>query len=116
MRRTPTNTPLQALVTLNDEAYVECAAGLADRMMAEVPLAAESTDSARQRIAWAYRAATGRAPPASTLHNLVRLYENALRHFLADQKASSQLGESPEHAALAVVASAILNLDEILTK
>ena len=35
MRRIPTNTPLQALVTLNDEAYVECAAGLADRMVAE---------------------------------------------------------------------------------
>ena len=35
MRRIPTNTPLQALVTLNDEAYVECAAGLADRMIAE---------------------------------------------------------------------------------
>ena len=67
MRRIPTNTPLQALVTLNDEAYVECATGLAERMVAE------GGETAAERIAWAYRAATGRTPAASTLDDLMRV-------------------------------------------
>ncbi len=110
MRRIPTNTPLQALVTLNDEAYVECAAGLANRMIAE------GGETAGERIAWAYRAATGRAPTASTREDLTRLYEKAHDRYMADRDASRHLGPTPEHAALAVVASAILNLDEVLTK
>jgi hypothetical protein len=116
MRRVPTNTPLQALVTLNDEAYVECAAGLADRMTAEAPVVRGSPDPARQRIAWAYRVATGRAVAASTLDDLTRLYQIAHGQFVADRDASQHVGATPERAALAVVASAILNLDEVLTK
>jgi hypothetical protein len=110
VRRIPTNTPLQALVTLNDETYVECAVGLAERMMAE------GGDKVDGRIAWAYRMATGRAPAADTLQDLVDLYHKAQEQFEADREAAKHLGGAPEQAALAVVASAILNLDELLTK
>ena len=86
MRRIPTNTPLQALVTLNDEAFVECAAGLADRMVAE------GGDAPAERIAWAYRAATGRAPSAATLEDLTRLYETAHERYMADRDAVATVG------------------------
>ena len=109
-RRIATNTPLQALVTLNDEAYVECAAGLAERMTAD------GGDTSADKIAWGYRAATGRAPAASTLDDLTSLYQTALDGFVADPDASQHVAPTPERAALAVVASAILNLDEVLTK
>jgi hypothetical protein len=110
MRRIPTNTPLQALVTLNDEAYVECATGLAERMIAE------GGETAGERIAWGYRAATGREATASTLADLTGLYETAFQQYGADGEASKQLGSTPEAAAMAVVASTLLNLDEVLTK
>jgi hypothetical protein len=110
VRRIPTNTPLQALVTLNDEAYVECAVGLAERMMAE------GGDTMNERIAWAYRLATGKVPAVDTLQDLVNLYNMALEQYVSDPEATKHLGRAPEQAALAVVASAILNLDELLTK
>jgi hypothetical protein len=110
IRRIPTNTPLQALVTLNDEAYVECATGLAERMIAE------GGETAGERIAWGYRAATGREAPASTHADLTGLYEKALQQYGSHGEASKQLGSTPEAAALAVVASTLLNLDEVLTK
>jgi hypothetical protein len=109
-RRISTNTPLQALVTLNDEAYVELAAGLAERM------AAEGDESAGEQIAWAYQAATGRTPTAETLAELTQLYDVACKQFVADPAASKQVAPTPELAALSVVASAILNLDEVLTR
>jgi hypothetical protein len=110
VRRIPTNTPLQALVTLNDEAYVECAVGFAERMMTE------GGDTMDRRIAWAYRMATGKPPAADTLQDLVGLYNSALDQFVSDRESAKHLGRAPEQAALAVVASVILNLDELLMK
>ena len=89
MRRIPTNTPLQALVTLNDEAYVECA-GRSGRAND-----GRGRRHARlQRIAWAYRAATGRAPSAATLEDLTRLYETAHDRYMADRDASKHAGRN----------------------
>jgi hypothetical protein len=109
-RRITTNTPLQALVTLNDEAYVECAAGFADRMIAE------GGKTPAERIAWAYRTATGSEPSESTRDDLVSLYDAALKNFTADPEGSKKVAATPKRAALAVVASAILNLDEVQTR
>jgi hypothetical protein len=134
-------------VTLNDEAYVECAAGLADRMIAEggaivrgsfdpaqSPVRGQETPAqqatlAQQRIAWAYRAATGKEPATDTLDDLMRLYEEVRDQHVGESSlrdSSALLGETgpraqqpgptPEQAALAIVASTILNLDEVLTK
>lgn len=109
-RRITTNTPLQALVTLNDEAYVELAAGLAERMVEE------GGESPSQRVAWAYRLAVGREPTEATRAELTKLYESARKKFDADPTVSQQIAATRELAALYVVASAILNLDEVLTR
>lgn len=98
-RRPTTNTPLQALVTLNDPAYVELAEGLADRTLAR------RDDSPAERIAWAAEEAAGRPLPKESVDELVKLYEESLAREGAD-----------ERFALTVVANVVLNLDAVLTK
>lgn len=109
-RRITTNTPLQALVTLNDEAFVECAQGLAEQMTAQ------KTSSLEERFAWAYQRATSHEPAADNLKRLQNLFENAQEYYEAHSDESDKLGKSAEQAAYVIVASTILNLDEALTK
>lgn len=98
VRRASTNTPLQALVTLNDPAFVELAEGLADRMLAR-------KESLRERIAWAAQEATGRPLSAASLDVLESLYKETL----ADENHDVRF-------ATTVLANTILNLDATLTK
>ena len=116
-RRISTNTPLQALVTLNDPVFVEAAVGLGGRMLAEV----EGDPSAR--IRWGYRLALARDPSVSTLRDLTALYEETMDHYLRRPDEREALlevfetaGGGAELAASAVVANVILNLDEFLTR
>jgi hypothetical protein len=116
-RRISTNTPLQALVTLNDPVFVEVAVGLGGRMLAEV----EGDPSAR--IRWGYRLALARDPSVSTLRDLTALYEETMDHYLRRPDEREALlevfetaGGGAELAASAVVANVILNLDEFLTR
>jgi Protein of unknown function (DUF1553)/Protein of unknown function (DUF1549)/Planctomycete cytochrome C len=109
-RRVRTNTPLQALIVLNDPVYMECAVALANRMQAE------GGDQLESQIAHGYLLATGRSPQPDALRELVDLASNAAQRYAGDPELSSQLGDSPRKAALAVVANAILNLDVVLTK
>jgi hypothetical protein len=117
-----TNTPLQALATLNDITYVEAARGLAKRMLLE-----GGGKSPRERIILAFRLATGRRPRTDELHVLLAGLETQLSHYAANPAAADELigvGESPrderlqtiEWAAYTNIASVILNLDEALTK
>jgi hypothetical protein len=121
IRRARTNTPLQALVTLNDVQFVEASRNLAQRIMLE---GGESLD---RRIAFAYQLATAREPSDSELQSLLSLFHAAREHYAADQEAAKSLlsfGESErdpsldigEHAAWTIIASSILNLDETLTR
>ena len=96
-KRSTTNTPLQALVTMNDPAFYELAKGFAERMLTR-------EGSPRERITWAYREATGSSPNSPSLDALVELHASA-----------SGSSESERHA-MAVVASALLNLDATLSK
>ncbi|MBL9199321.1 MAG: PSD1 domain-containing protein [Opitutaceae bacterium] len=98
VRRSRSNTPLQALTLLNDPVYVEAAAALAKRVTQELP---DATDDARLRHAFGLCVAR---PPAA-----VEL--EALRHLLAQQRAAKD-----DPAAWQAVASALLNLDETITK
>jgi hypothetical protein len=91
-RRTPTNTPLQALVTLNDVVYNDAAAGLAARAAREV---GESVDA---QIARAFELVISRAPTAAELKRLRALH---------DQVGGATAGDKP----MRDVAIAILNLD-----
>jgi hypothetical protein len=120
VRRQRTNTPLQALLLMNDPTYVEAARKLAERMMSEA-------QDDKQRIAFAYRLAMARAPKASETEVLLKLYRGQLASFRQNAAAAKKLlrvGESElnskldpaELAAWTMVASAILNLDETITK
>jgi hypothetical protein len=121
VRRARTNTPLQALVLLNDPTYVEAARKLAERIVTEA-----GPDPA-DRIALAFRLATARKPRAAELAVLQNLHDQQLATYRNDPKAALKLlsvGESPrnesidpaELAAWSMVASTILNLDETVNK
>ncbi|QDU41114.1 Planctomycete cytochrome C [Maioricimonas rarisocia] len=121
LRRIRTNTPLQALVTLNDPVYVEAAQGLARRVLAD----GGSDD--RQRATYAFRLCVSRPPTESELAVLVESVHQA-RERLAQQPdeaaklASEPLGPLPdgvdpvEAAAWTVMGNVLLNLDEALAR
>lgn len=120
-RRSVTNTPLQALVLMNDPTYLEASRVLAQRVLAE-----GGTD-ATKRIQFAFRSATGRLPQPRELKVLQALAAKQKAIYAADPKAAADLlqaGEAPvdkrwkpeELAAWSNVASVILNLDEAMTK
>ncbi len=109
VRRIPTNTPLQALVTLNDPVYIEAAAALADRMAAAGPLV-------ERQLSHGHELVTGRPPVGETLQPLVALHTLALDRFKNDTGASELFAGPPARSALTVVANALLNLDVALTK
>jgi hypothetical protein len=121
VRRAITNTPLQALVLMNDPTYVEASRKLAERIMTQ---AGPSPD---ERITFAFRLATARRPTANELAVLRRIFDEQLAVYRSDTQQALKLlsaGESPrnetldasELAAWAMVASVILNLDETVTR
>ena len=108
-RRIASNSPLQALVTLNDEAYIELAGGLAERMHAAGGTAAE-------QISAGYHILLGRRLPISKGSRLGQLYEEAQQEFDANRPDAEKLAPDADRYALVIVANALLNLDEALTK
>ncbi|MES2789100.1 MAG: DUF1553 domain-containing protein [Planctomycetota bacterium] len=121
VRRIRTNTPLQALVTLNDPVYIEAAQALARRMVS----AGGKTPA--ERLAYGFRLCLARPPHPTELARLVKLYEDALLKYgqnveEARKMAMEPLGAPPaemsipELAALTVVGNVLLNLDEALMK
>ncbi len=120
-RRLRTNTPLQALVTLNDPVYVEAAQGLARRMYDANP------NSAKKAITYGFYRATAREPQHAELATLVDLFEENLDRYREDTDAATKLATEPlplnranaevaRLAALTVVGNVLLNMDEVLTK
>jgi Protein of unknown function (DUF1553)/Protein of unknown function (DUF1549)/Planctomycete cytochrome C len=112
-RRIRTNTPLQALVTLNDPVYLEAAHCLADRM-AQKPNPA-------QQIGEGYRLLVHKSLPPRRLAVLLRLYQKTLSEYQKDPESIQKLlafggDKSPQKAALTVTANVLLNLDEVVTK
>ncbi len=122
-----TNTPLHALVTLNDPAYVEAARVMAQRVLAHVADRMTPAESDEARVEFAFRLATARAPQAREREVLVARLGKLRAQFAADAaaaKAFASSGEAPrpegldvtEHAAWAALCGLILNLDEVLSK
>ena len=109
-RRLRTNTPLQALVTLNDPVYVECAVALAARMRRE------GGEDLQKQIARGYELACGVAPDKSSIAALRDLHERSLARYEREPELAKKLAATPADAALALVANTILNLDSALTK
>jgi hypothetical protein len=119
-RRERTDTPLQALVTMNDPQYVEAARHLGARMMDHDP------DIAR-RLAFGFRLVTARPPSSFEKSVLASTLKKYLAQYQKDADAAKQLvsvGESPgntkfnqsELAAYTMIGSLLLNLDETLNK
>jgi hypothetical protein len=120
-RRPRTNTPLQALVLLNDPIYVECARVLGQRVLRE------SGADTSARLTYAFKLCTARPPRPAELPILRALYEKQRLRYGRDRAAALRLvgvGESPrpadldvaELAAWTAVGNVLLNLDETITK
>ncbi len=121
IRRPRTNTPLQALVTLNDPQFVEASRLMARRVIIE------GGKTPAERIAYGYKLATAKAPSKKVLGILLAIYheeESVYRAAPDKAKAFLSVGDKKrdesipphEHAAYTIVMNLILNLDETLTK
>lgn len=113
--RIVTNTPLQALVTLNDPVYLEAAARLGKWMI-------ESDSAPQKGIANGYQKLMLTQISAKKLEALEDLYQVSLKEFEQNPKSMQEFMTAnfekinPELASMTVVANALLNLDEFLTK
>jgi hypothetical protein len=121
VRRERTNTPLQALLLLNEPQYVEAARALAERALHEGGSTAEA------RLGYLFRQATGRTPDHAEVLELLSAYNDHRNAYGSDLEAAKKLiavGESKPDAALdpselaawTMVANLVLNLDEVISK
>ena len=119
VKRSRTNTPLQALTLMNDITFVEAARCMADRVLFY-------SDDDTDRIRYAFQLATARLPKAREEEILSKSLRRNRKRYKNNALAASELiavGESStgrerqaeELAAWTVVMSTILNLDEVLT-
>src|SRR5262249_10837455 len=119
-RRETTSTPLQALVLLDDPQFVEAARVLAEQLVKRCGTDVEAC------IERGFREAIGRPPTAAEISVLRQMYQEQLKIFEADLAAAEKYLKTgarqfdttlpvPQLAATAVVASAIINLDEFVT-
>jgi hypothetical protein len=120
-RRPKTNTPLQALATMNDTIQLEAARKFAERMLLD------GGNTAPERLTYAFQLATARKPKAEESKALDSLLERRLKVYRKDPQAAQafiSVGASKpdakldpvELAAYANLASLILNLDETITR
>lgn len=119
IKRIRTNTPLQALVTMNDPVYVEAAGALADQ-------AISLRRTPKQQISLMFERAVIRKTSPVELEYLTRLFQTSLRNYRTHPQAAVTLlgaANRPQNhsdtghlAALTVVANTILNLDEVLMR
>jgi hypothetical protein len=121
IRRVRTNTPLQALVTLNDPVYIEAAQALARRIVQH------GGSTPADRAAYGFRLCLARPPHPAEVERLVRLYEQSHEKFAAQPSAAETMATNPlgaapagmdvvDLAAWTVVGNVLLNLDETLMK
>ncbi len=121
VKRSRTNTPLQALSLLNEVTFVESARKLGERMILE------GGQSAVERLAYGFRVAIAREPSEQELSVLSEGLQADLKRFDQDRAAAEQLllvGDAPssdsidvaERAAYTLAANVLLNLDEFVTR
>ena len=114
IRRTRTNTPLQALTTLNDVAFFEAAQALAGRMLHE----GGSTD--RDRIDFGFRLCTGRGAKPEETKRIARWKKQERVYFKAHSDDARRIApnalDAAEQASWTMLANVLLNMDETLSK
>lgn len=121
VRRARTNTPLQALVLMNDVQFIEAARKFAERIMLEGGVGVQ------ERVTFAFRSVLSRRPSQSELGSISQLFDEYLAEFKQDAEGAGKLlsaGESPRNEALEVselgawtmIAHLLLNLSETVTR
>ena len=121
VQRPITNTPLQAMLLMNDPIYVEAARVMAHRVMKE------GGSGAEERLRYAFKLCVARGPSEREMRVLSSSLEKHLETYRKDKEAAEKLvsvGESEkakdvdiaEHAAWTALMNTLLNLDETLTK
>lgn len=108
-KRIRTNTPLQALVTLNDPVFVEASEALAKRMISE------GGEELKDRLQYGFKLALVRKPDEKRLEKLSDFYQNTLERY-QEKKETNVFNDDAEFGAMVNVASIILNLNEVITK
>jgi hypothetical protein len=113
-RRIRTNTPLQALVTMNDSVYLDLSGKFASLVIKE-------KSSEDEQIKFAYKRATGKIIQPEQLEILKSLYVRSKEQYsknlnLTNSFITIEKNKRPEYAAMAIVCNAILNLDEVIVK
>ena len=121
VRRARTNTPLQALVLMNDVQFIEAARKFAERILRN------GGESDEQRLVYAFRSIVGRRPSTGELEKLLVFQADYRQQFGQDETAVTQFlsaGESPRDesldasdlAAWSMLAHLLMNLSETITK
>jgi Protein of unknown function (DUF1553)/Protein of unknown function (DUF1549)/Planctomycete cytochrome C len=121
VRRERTNTPLQALLMMNEPQFIEAARALAERTLRE------GGNSAGDRLTYMFRLAASRSPDTKDLAELSAALSDLTAHYAKEPDAAKQLiaaGETrpdprfkpAELAAWTMIGNVILNLDEVITK
>lgn len=117
-RRNRSNTPLQALTLLNDQAYYEFAVSLAGRVLKEAP------PSDAHRVRYAFEACLARPPKEMEQKRLESLLAQQLASFAASPEEARQLlpadvakdADVKQLAAWTMLSRVLLNLDEFITR
>ena len=114
VRRTRTNTPLQALTTLNDPAFFEMAQALAERMLRE------GGETDRSRVEYGFRLVTARFPKPGDADRILSWRDRKREYFAAHAdealKVAGNRDDSVSRASWTMLANVLLNLDEAITK
>jgi hypothetical protein len=112
VRRPRTNTPLQAMTTLNDPAFFEAAQAMGRRIVKE------GGREMASRATYGFRLVMSRRPNASEVNALVSAFKNEEQYFQAHQAEVASVAGTPdvELAAWTMVSNALLNLDGTMTK
>ena len=109
-RRPRSNTPLQALTLLNDEAYYEFAQGMAKRVLEE---GGQSNDD---RLDYAFRLCVARPPASEERDELAEFLTQQLDQLQTNAEEAKKIAATPDLAAWTALSRVLLNLDEFITR
>jgi cytochrome c553 len=115
IRRVRTNTPLQALTSLNDPYFFDAARAMAQRMMKE------GGSTIAERVEYGFRLTTGRPPSQSESERVTAFYQQQKDEFSKSPESAykvigNQAANAPDIAAWTMVANVLMNSDEAITK
>jgi hypothetical protein len=124
IRRSRTNTPLQAFVTLNDPVFIETHQAMARRIVLKD---GKDRKDVKDRLSLMFRICLSREPTATELTALTQLHAESVAMYRADAAAATKMATEPlgpveagadvvELAAWTAVANVVMNLDEFLMR